>query len=86
MFGAFCTTFENCLIQLQSWEQKNESQTVVTLHDWVEKNRAWRNAKVKKCKKLCFIGIGLLPLMLASCGTNNAKNDSRKNQEKMKNR
>ncbi|HAP5289253.1 TPA: hypothetical protein IUZ60_002955, partial [Enterococcus faecalis] len=37
MFGAFCTTFENCLIQLQSWEQKNESQTVVTLHDWVEK-------------------------------------------------
>ncbi|MBD9966462.1 replication initiator protein A [Enterococcus faecalis] len=38
MFGAFCTTFENCLIQLQSWEQKNEFQTVVTLHDWVEVN------------------------------------------------
>ena len=37
MFGAFCTTFENCLIQLQSWEQKNESEPVVTLHDWVEK-------------------------------------------------
>ena len=38
MFGAFCTTFENCLLQLQSWEQKNDSQTVVTLHDWLEGN------------------------------------------------
>ncbi|HAP5189121.1 TPA: hypothetical protein IUZ33_002984, partial [Enterococcus faecalis] len=38
MFGAFCTTFENCLLKLQSWEQKNDSQTVVTLHDWLEGN------------------------------------------------
>ncbi|WP_185939277.1 peptide pheromone-binding protein TraC [Enterococcus faecalis] len=37
---------------------------------------------MKKCKKLCFIGIGLLPLMLASCGTNNAKNDSQEKSGK----
>ncbi len=29
-----------------------------------------------------FVGIGLLPLMLASCGTNNAKNDSQEKSEK----
>lgn len=38
MFGAFCTTFETCLLQLQSFEQTNDSQTVVTLHDWLESN------------------------------------------------
>ncbi|NSU67873.1 peptide pheromone-binding protein TraC [Enterococcus faecalis] len=37
---------------------------------------------MKKCKKLWFVGIGLLPLMLASCGTNNAKNDSQEKSEK----
>ncbi|EMW5596972.1 peptide pheromone-binding protein TraC [Enterococcus faecalis] len=37
---------------------------------------------MKKCKKLCFIGIGLLPLMLASCGTNNAKNDAQEKSGK----
>lgn len=31
---------------------------------------------------MCFIGIGLLPLMLASCGTNNAKNDSQEKSGK----
>ncbi|EOA3395640.1 replication initiator protein A [Enterococcus faecalis] len=36
MFGAFCTTFENCLIQLQSWETERKSHSVITLHDWVE--------------------------------------------------
>ncbi|MEB5927597.1 replication initiator protein A [Enterococcus faecalis] len=36
MFGAFCTTFENCLIQLQSRETERKSHSVITLHDWVE--------------------------------------------------
>ncbi|EIM5395014.1 replication initiator protein A [Enterococcus faecalis] len=36
MFGAFCITFENCLIQLQSWETERKSHPVITLHDWVE--------------------------------------------------
>lgn len=31
---------------------------------------------MKKYKKFCFLGIGLLPLVLASCGTNTATKDS----------
>ncbi|KAJ82737.1 Pheromone binding protein TraC/PrgZ [Enterococcus faecalis NY9] len=31
---------------------------------------------MKKYKKFCFLGIGLLPLVLASCGTNTAIKDS----------
>lgn len=31
---------------------------------------------MKKYKKFCFLGVGLLPLVLTSCGTNTATNDS----------
>ena len=37
---------------------------------------------MKKYKKFCFLGIGLLPLVLASCGTNNATKDSQDATEK----
>ena len=38
--------------------------------------------KIKKYKKFCFLGIGLLPLVLASCGTNTATKDSQDATEK----
>ena len=37
---------------------------------------------MKKYKKFCFLGIGLLPLVLASCGTNTATKDSQDATEK----
>ncbi|HAP3873442.1 TPA: peptide pheromone-binding protein TraC [Enterococcus faecalis] len=37
---------------------------------------------MKKYKKFCFLGIGLLPLVLASCGTNTATTDSQDVTEK----
>ncbi|HAP3441716.1 TPA: peptide ABC transporter substrate-binding protein, partial [Enterococcus faecalis] len=37
---------------------------------------------MKKYKKFCFLGVGLLPLVLASCGTNTATNDSQDITEK----
>ena len=37
---------------------------------------------MKKYKKFCFLGIGLLPLVLASCGINTATKDSQDVTEK----
>lgn len=37
---------------------------------------------MKKYKKFCFLGIGLLPLVLASCGTNTTTKDSQDATEK----
>lgn len=37
---------------------------------------------MKKYKKFCFLGVGVLPLVLASCGTNTATNDSQDITEK----
>ncbi|EPH72284.1 ABC transporter, substrate-binding protein, family 5 [Enterococcus faecalis 02-MB-P-10] len=37
---------------------------------------------MKKYQKFCFLGIGLLPLVLASCGTNTATKDSQDVTEK----
>lgn len=37
---------------------------------------------MKKYKKFCFLGIGLLPLVLASCSTNTATKDSQDITEK----
>lgn len=37
---------------------------------------------MKKYKKFCFLGIGLLPLVLASCGTSTATKDSQDVTEK----
>ena len=39
MFGAFCTTFENCILQMQAWEKPNDSnRSPILLHNWLEPN------------------------------------------------
>ncbi|HBI1562722.1 TPA: replication protein RepA, partial [Enterococcus faecalis] len=39
MFGAFCTTFENCILQMQAWEKTNDSnRSPILLHNWLEPN------------------------------------------------
>ena len=39
MFGAFCTTFENCILQMQAWEKPNDSNSSpILLHNWLEPN------------------------------------------------
>lgn len=38
MFGAFCTTFENCLLQLETFknEKNNSAIPIINMHNWVE--------------------------------------------------
>lgn len=50
----------------------------------VSKFKLRRLIKMKKYKKFCFLGIGLLPLVLTSCGTNTAAKDSQDVTEKKK--
>ena len=38
---------------------------------------------MKKYNKFCFLGIGLLPLVLASCGTTDSKNTTEKKVEQV---
>ena len=39
MFGAFCTTFENCILQMQAWEKsKDSNSSPILLHNWLEPN------------------------------------------------
>lgn len=40
---------------------------------------------MKKYKKFCYLGIGLLPLVLASCGTTDSKNTTEKKIEQVAN-
>ena len=37
MFGAFCTTFDHCFLELLTWENKQKKDTpVISTYDWVE--------------------------------------------------
>ena len=37
MFGAFCTTFDHCFLELSAWEDKLKMETsVISTYDWLE--------------------------------------------------
>lgn len=39
MFGAFCTTFENCILQMIAWTSEEEKDLpVISMHNWLEQN------------------------------------------------